>query len=309
MNIIKLKDVIMPAEMVQAELFNKYLKGKYAYWIQMRYIVPFEFMRHGEYVDCESDISKLANIPCVDFYENGIINYVDGSETDRVNSIMEYRLKNKYAPDEHITIDELKNFRTWLATGLLAFDLDKFGNPSHTQFSETEEHILDYYSHNMYNSTIKILSEFGGSNVSYNELTKSTCGCASTNISSLYNSELHVCDPISIYRGNIKNKMVELFSNIEFWCRFSPEFILEFKKYIDNIIRCNFPLYVDTFVEKIADCGCTTDSNKQEKLVEILSRLSTSLDYIYRNDINGHKNYIYDALHDWSSQLYENMQW
>ena len=32
MNIIKLKDVIMPNDIPQAEYFNKYLKGKYAYW-------------------------------------------------------------------------------------------------------------------------------------------------------------------------------------------------------------------------------------------------------------------------------------
>ena len=59
MNIIKLKDVIMPDSMPQAEYFNKYLKGRYAYWVQMRYIVSFDHMRHEGYVACEEDITKL----------------------------------------------------------------------------------------------------------------------------------------------------------------------------------------------------------------------------------------------------------
>lgn len=309
MNIIKLKDVIAPDSISWAELFNMHLKGKYAYWIQMRYIVPFNFMKHGDYVACEEDELKLKNFPHIDIYDDGVIRYVDKLETDRINSIMEYKLKNKYTPDDNITVDELKNFRTWLATELLAFDLDKYGNPSHLQFAESEEHVLGYYANNMYDSTIKILTEFGRENVSFTPITTSTCGCQNADISSLYGSELHTCDPISIYRSNIKSKMVEMFSSVDFWNRFAPEFILEIKKYVDNIIRCNLPLYADTLTENFVDCGCADKNDKQENLIKILSRLSESLGYIYRNEITGHKNYIYDALYDWSTQLYENMKW
>ena len=31
--------------------------------------------------------------------------------------------------------------------------------------------------------------------------------------------------------------------------------------------------------------------------------------YIIKNDIDGHKNYIADALNDWASILYEYMEW
>jgi hypothetical protein len=43
--------------------------------------------------------------------------------------------------------------------------------------------------------------------------------------------------------------------------------------------------------------------------MEILKRLSVSLGYIRDGQINSHKNYINDALYDWSSILYEKMKW
>ena len=319
MNIIKLKDVIMPDSMPQAELFNKYLKGKYAYWIQMRYIVPFDFMRHEGYVACEEDLTKLLQkpdgtypkpygAPALDVYDERIVCYVDQLETDRINNIMEYRLKNRYTPDSDITIEELKKFRTWLATELMSFDLNKYGVMNHVLFTEIEGYILGYYANRMFDDTIKILSEFGGSMVSYNDITKG-CSCqSSSDLSGLYNSNVSVCDPISIYRGNIKAKMVEMFSNINFWTKFAPEFILEFKKYIDNIIRLNLPLYKSNISDHLQDCGCVS-TDPQEELISILNRLSNSLGYIYAKDLTGHKNYISDALKDWSSKLYEIMEW
>ena len=59
MNIIKLQDKIMPEGCVKSSFFNKYLKGKYAYWVRMRYIVPFDTMGYDAYVACEEDINKL----------------------------------------------------------------------------------------------------------------------------------------------------------------------------------------------------------------------------------------------------------
>lgn len=320
MNIIKLKDVIMPGETEQVSFFNKHLKGKYAYWVQMRYIVSFDHMRHEGYIACEEDITKLLpdsngvypqpyGAPSFDVYDESIIPYIDQRETDRINSIMEYRLKNKYTPDDDITIDELKKFRTWLATELLAFDLNPFESPSYILFDESQTHVLSYYSNNMYDNTIKILSEFGNETVEYIEPGVTPCSCKGSNLSSLYNTDLHICDPISIYRSNIKSKMIDMFSDINFWTRFAPEFILEIKKYIDNIIRVNLPLYLDTLNDKFVDCGCKENNDKQKWAIEILNRLSTSLEYIYKGEIIGHKNYISDSLRDWSNYLYEIMYW
>lgn len=330
MNIIKLKDIKMPDSDPKSAFFNKYLKGKYAYWVQMRYIVPFGLevvddhligMKHEGYVACENDITKLLQredgtwpkpygSENIDLWESKeYMRYVDEVETDKINSTVEYRLKNKYSPDENITVDELKQFRTWLAKELLLMDQSEGGEQKYIHFTSTETHVLEYYAKNMYDDTIKILGEFGGQQVSFNELSQSSCGCGSSNLSSLYGSELVVCDPISIYRKNIYNKMVEMFSGSEFWERWSKEFILEIKKYVDNIINMNLPMHNSNLGEVFNDCGCIPTDNHQESFIGILKRLSTSLDYIYNDKTSGHRNYIATALKDWASQLYESMQW
>lgn len=315
MNIIKLKDEIMPNDLPQAELFNKHLKGKYAYWIQMRYVVSFDHMKHEGYVACEEDITKLLQkkdgsypkpygAPSIEVYD--IIQYVDLIETDKINSTVEYRMKNTYSPDDDITVNELKLFRTWLASELLKMDQTEMGLQKNLYFTDFETHILQYYANNMFDNTIKILNEFGPQvTLSSN---KSSCGCYSSNLSSLYNTELTACDPILIYRRNIYNKMVDMFSVIDFWTQWDPEFINEFKKYIDNIIKCNFVLTPTEWQSKFVDCGCQ-DKSEQEKYIEILNRLSIALGYIKDKQIQGHKNYITDALSDWAQLLYEKMQW
>ena len=319
MNVIKLKDIIMPNEYPYAEYFNKYLKGKYAYWVQMRYIVSFEHMRHEGYVACEEDITKLLQneqgvypkpygAPSLDIYKDNVIQYVDTYETDKVNSVMEYRLKNKFSPDSDITTDELKRFRTWLAESLLLMDKNDKGEQRKMYFSEEEIHVLDYYANDMYNSTIKILDTFGGYEVKLNDITKSTCGCGNADLSSLYNTSLNVCSPIDVYRKGVFNKMVLMFSDINFWTKWSDAFMMDFKKYIDNIIKADFVLTKSSWLSEFNDCGCV-NKDEQEKLMEILKRLSISLGYIIDNQVNGHKNYINDALYDWSNLLYENMKW
>ena len=318
MNIIKLKDKIMPADMPQAELFNKHLKGKYAYWIQMQYIVSFDHMRHEGYVACEKDINKLLQkedgtyprpygAPSIEIYD--IMDYVDSIETDRINNTIEYRLKNSYSPDDDITIDELKLFRTWLSKELLKMDQTELGEPGKVFFTDIESHVLQYYADDMYDNTVKILTDFGHSNASLSILnTTSSCGCHGANLSSLYNTELNVCNPIDIYRKNVYTKMVEMFSVESFWSRWSPEFINEFKKYVDNIIKCNLPLSQSQWTTEFDDCNCQNKSS-QDSNIEILKKLSVALGYIKEGKYIGHKNYINDALYDWASQLYEKMRW
>ena len=305
----------MPETEKYSEFFNKHLKGKYAYWVQMRYIVSFDHMRHGDYVACEEDITKLlvdSNScypkPYIDVYDPIILKYIDTIETDRINSIRDLRMKNKYVTDEDITLDEIKLFRTWLATEILAMDQSDKGNQRKIYLDDIETHVLEYYANNMYDSTIKVLSEFGSTKVSILESKLSDCGCVrGTDLSSIYDTSLNVCDPISIYRKNIYNKMVQMFSSIDFWLQWSHEFIGEIKKYVDNIINVNLPLSPSKLEDEFIDCAC--QSNTNDKYTDILKRLSLSLEYIKNNDIQGHKNYISDALKDWSTILYENMQW
>ena len=305
--------------MPHAEYFNKYLKGKYAYWVQMRYIVSFDHMEREGYVACEEDINKLLQkgdgtypepygAPCLDVYDTSILPYVDSCETDKINSIMRYRLKNTYSPDDNITIDELKMFRTWLAKELLKMDQTELGEQKNTFFSNTETHVLHYYASDMFDETVKILTTFGTTQLTLDKLDASNCNCHSTNLSSLYNSELNVCNPLSVYKMNVYKMMVKMFSNADFWARWSPEFLNEFKKYIDNIIKCNFILSQTKWQEEFIDCGCQNKS-EQDKYIDILKRLSISIGYIRDGQVVGHKNYINDSLYEWSSLLYEKMQW
>lgn len=325
MNIIKLKDVIAPESLPWAEYFNTHLKGKYAYWVQMRYIVSFDHMRHEGYVACEEDITKLLptngvypkpfGAPCLDIYDLTLQPYIDVVETDRINSIKDLRIKNEYVADADITIDELKNFRTWLATELLSMDQFEvpIGNSStpkqkYSLFNSSETHTLEYYANDMYDDTVSILTEFTKpTNDIASSIGMNACGChSSSDISSLYNTNLSSCDPVGLYKQGIYNKMVQMFSDVNFWTRFSPEFIDTFRRYVVNIIQVNLPL---SSTKQEAYLDCTRSSKDDSKSTDILKRLAQSLEYIKNQTVNGHKNYIADALRDWSMYLYESMKW
>lgn len=329
MNVIKLKDIVMPGESFDAYIFNKYLKGKYAYWVQMRYIVPMGLqmddvfgipvgMKHEGYVACEEDITKLLQhsdasfpkpygSPCLDVYN--YFSYVDSKETDRINSIKEYKMQNNYTTDPDITIDEVKKFRTWLANILLYMDqYERDGAQKYDLLNESDTHVLSYYKNNMYDNTVKILSEFGKTQTQLISVDKA-CGCCGNNdLSSLYNTDLNICDTLAVYRKNIYMKMVEMFSNIDFWKKWSKTFIGEFKKYVYNIIKLDLPLTSTDYVVKFVECGCVDDDD-QKAMKDILENLYKSLHYIETDDVVGHKNFIRDSLYNWSSMLYEKMQW
>lgn len=317
MNIIKLKDIIKEND----AYFNEHLKGKYAFWVHMRYIVSFDHMDASQYIMCEEDINKLLypnkndcpyfEAPYIDVYECDILPYIDTVATDEANNMYQFILKNNYSPDADITLDELKKFRTWLATQLLKFDQNNEGVQQYKIFDDDTTHMLQYYANNMYNEVISILTSFGQYNVNYIQTNPHQCGCVNIgNLSSLYNNSLTVCDPISIYRENVYNKMVQVFSNVDFWAQWPVEFLGEFKLYIDNIIKTNLKLYKSKYTSNFVDCGCLTNDNESQEVNQaILKRLSESLSYIINDDINGHKNYIASAFMDWSKYLYELMEW
>lgn len=314
MNIIKLKDQIRPGD----DLFNTYLKGKFAYWIQMRYIVPFDFINQGQYVEMESDITKLTGwrergLKCPDPYywdlQSGNIEaWVDADGTEDANSLNKFLVHNKFTTDSDLTIDEIKKFRTWLAATLLSFDVRNDGAPKNYLYNEDLTEVLDYYAHGMYNACVKSLNKLGTS-IAVNRLTMQDCGCASgANLAGLYNESLTNCDPLYTYRKYIYEQMVAAFSNIEFWVQFPEIFIKEFKSYIDNIIQLNLPLKGSSWISSFVDCTCHLNSD-QMVYIETLRRLSQALEYIRLDDVTGHLNFISKALRDWATDLYEAMEW
>ncbi len=318
MNIIKLKDEIKPGD----DFFNNHLKGRYAFWVQMRYIVSFDHMTYMGYVACESDISNLLitedgtypepfGCPYIDTsmgVDCDIYPYIDETETDRINSIQEFIAKNKYVTDSDITVDELKKFRTWLATQLLSFDQNSGDMQLINMFDEHTTNMLTYYKNGMIDSVIDTLIDMS----KYDSISKSPqstccdCGCHESIPS--FEENPNTCNPVSVYKRYMYNKMVLTFSEVDFWTKFPTEFILEFKKYIDNIIRLDF--VINKKQMSALECGCSQSVIKTQSLYKsILTRLSESLSYIANSESDSHKLFIRDALYEWASELYEYMEW
>lgn len=312
MNIIKLKDIIMPDKHSIAEVFNKILRGQYAYWVQMRYIVPFPVMSHAQYVDCEQNESKIKNFPHIDMYSseccmiNFVETYVDSEETDKINSISKYILHNEHTPDEGITVSELKLFRRWLASTILSLNSSMDDLDQSLKLNDIQTHVLSYYANDMYNDVVKYLSVLGVDiNMANNE---TSCGCCSNESLNIMTNPISLCNSLSTYQSNIHKEMVKMFSDINFWMKWSPEFLSLFKKYIDNILKVGLKVSNNT-ISLITLKDCTCNKEEIDNSTNILNRLSIALGYMVNGEQNSHKNYIYDALYEWSSGLYEYMQW
>lgn len=317
MNIVKLKDILMPETSVMAEFFNKNLKGKYAYWVQMRYIFPLDTLDYKTYITYEQydHVHFLGPdiLPHIDLYSEDCCMmdfarlYIDINATEEANNVYEYTTANDYVADYDIDINMLRTFRSWLATELLRFNTGLDGGYV-GKYTDNQVHMLEYYKNGMYNEVVKQLSIFGGSSLAQSEI-KSSCGCCNSNISSLYNlSSVDLCNALDIYRRNIHTLMVQTFEDVEFWKQFSSDFIKVIKKYIDNIRKTKLMVSNSTSMIPYNECACNYE-DKSTVNEDILRRLSYSLDYIIKKDFAGHVNYIHDALHDWANYLYEYMSW
>lgn len=305
MNIIKFKDQVHPSD----DLFNTYLKGKYAYWIQMRYVVPFELIDQSRYIELEQCSCKIKDITevCWDLFNGDLELYVDSEGTDSANNIMPFERANAFTSSPGLTVDQIKRFRSWLAKSLLEFDCNFDGEQKHQLFTESFTMILRYYANGMYNEVVRALLEINPE-YSLTNPQMSSCGC-SQNLN-IYNLNLNsMCDPLSMYREHVYKEMVNMFGNAYFWADFSDTFLRLFKIYIDNIIQMNLPLTTTTYSSNFVDCPCTGQNEQQDTLMDILKRLSQSLEYMYTGETKGHINYISKSFHDWASMLYEIMEW
>lgn len=226
---------------------------------------------------------------------------IDIEETDRVNDVKEYKIHNDYIPDDDITIDELKCFRTWVAQSMLDVRDD---------WSDDERHMLQYYAGGMSDEVVKWLTQFASVRVSVIPAEGKTCGCSGTgNLSSLYGDALSVCDSLSIYRDNIKKAMITLFSKIETWEKMPAGFLTTMIKYLQGIIKANLPLTTLTLSD-LWGCECVRDPlTGQTSAQALLGQLISALTWIRDGKISGHKNNITTTLTHWSTELYERMEW
>ena len=316
MNIVKFKDTVAPTDMglSDAAWFNENLRGRYAYWILCQYVVPLESIEVDTAIECEIDgVSVLdrAEVKYLDIFDQEYAwvrepEYWDNKETDAVNSVEKYLRLNAYTPDDDITLDELKNFRNWLAGEML-----KYG-----EWEPDTVHMLEYYANGMNDEIVKWLSYFGIQKPTVSSsFTSTNCGCSGTsNLSSLYSTDLTLtCDSLAVYKNNIKSKMIEVFSDIETWKGLRGSGLLEdIVKYLDNIVTVNLPLVSTGSTVDVFSCKCLGDTNyAQKSMQDILGSLAASFQYIIDGDdvIKTNKNKIATSLSDWATNLYENMEW
>jgi hypothetical protein len=317
MNIIKLKDLLMPENSNMAEFFNKNLKGKYAYWVQMRYIFPLESLDYKTYIQYEQyDRIKMLGddvLPHIDLYSEECCmhdfaqEYVDQDVTELINSTTNYTNANAYIADFDIDITKLRRFRSWLAEEILKLSTNMETGEYMSNLTDNQIHVLEYYKNNMYNDVIKHLNEFGYDNAFISNQQNTTCGCCN-NSSNLYALSDHlVCNALDIYVKNLHNLMVITFEDVNFWLQFTKEFILLFKKYIDNIIKTGLIINRDEKSSLYTECIC--HSGKNDASNEILRNLSEALEYMINDEVSNHSNFIHDALYNWAEYLYDKMSW
>lgn len=293
MNVIKFKDAFGPDNK-----FNDLFRGKYAYWIVMKYAVPFDCISEAEYVAFERNPKLLIdNKSCIPFIDTdrGCINIlIDIEETDLINSIKTFKAKNDFVPAD-ISLPELKKFRTWLAKRLLDFN----------NFGEDQTAVLNYYAGGMFDGVVKVLSKIDKSMNIPVTGSQSSCSACST-LSNPY-GELTVCDPLDTYRTYMYAEMVKMFSEIDFWKNQYSNLLQEILIYIKGIIKSGLGI-ASIQSSNFKDCACTgQDANSD--YFDILKRLAQSLEYIIDGDIVGHKLYIAKAFNEWATTCYEQMEW
>ncbi len=233
-----------------------------------------------------------------------ILAYIDISETDKINDVSELKIINSFVPDDDITMDELRRFRTWIAENLLNIKSD---------ITDEQKHILEYYTNGMIDDVMKWLNVFGEDVPEYSTgVSGSTCGCGSgTNLSSLYRTTTSVCDSVSIYKNNIKTGMIHMFSEIDFWKTSGDLFLKEIVKYLKGILKANLPLTNTSPNDNLVySCDCLHSSDESQKTAQaLLNDLIDAFEYIIDNNITGNKLFISNTFTKWADGLYESMQW
>lgn len=316
MNIIKLKDIVMPSECRFSPLFNERLKGKYAYWIKMRYIFPIDSLDYKTYIKYEQldNVYMLGAdiLPHIDLYSeecsmyNFAQEYIDHDATELANAIADFRTANDYVADADIDINKLRRFRTWLADELLKFNTNVEGEYLNG-LNNNQIHMLEYYKNGMYNDVCKQLSVFGKEKA-FTAHASTGCNCCANSVS-LYklSGDYSGCDALTIYVKNVHDLMVQTFEDVAFWQQYHKDFLAVFKKYIDNIIKTGLLINDGASSAIYVKCNCNT--SKVNVTNEILRNLSEALQYIIDDEVKGHINFIHDSLYNWAEQLYDHMSW
>lgn len=258
------------------------------------------------------DHPNLWCLPMVNFQP-----FVDTEITSQIAESLrtKYNNLNNVVNPEDIDVNAVKVFRKWLAESLL-------GNLESLEGFEDKDrmsHMLNYYANNLYDSTVRSLSEMGvymnekplvmsSNGKPLNITLQSGCGC-NGGVSAFDQVGVSMtCDPVQMYRNAMYNYMVAIFSSIKYW-EAQPEICIEMKRYIDAILKLGLVLR-SSIIDPYADCTCGSvdgDINKNHRVM--LQNLSTALEYIIQGKTDGNRNFISQAFTQWATYLYEYMYW
>ena len=339
MNIVKIKDILLDNESSlkeeQMALFNESFRGKYVNAINWTYCIPIEELSATETVDVSQSLTKIVDDrPVVLSNENpleghkwlllnDIISYIDEIATEEANKTTKYEAFNANLHTDKLTWEDVRYFRTWLAT--LLYDsqiIDDY---------KTNE-MLKYYKNEMVDETVKHLKEFTDVLAS-TLVTTSSCGCGSSISASVQNQSTtgvtilqgastscgcggmtlpvaisDLCDPLEKYRSAMRAFMISIFSDMDFWLKYDKAFLLEIKKYIDAIIDFNPAFNLNNGIDILRNCVCE-DQTLQGTAIQILRNVSLAFQYMGTDDLTDHKNFIITSLNTWATTLYEKMIW
>lgn len=250
------------------------------------------------YFDFE-DVSKLVT---TDSLMSGMLQYPMIKSGEQYNRIVD-------STGEDLT--PVRQFRTYIAKYLHELNIttwkDVPAGMEDLAIAQKYLMVLEYYMNHMYDETVKKLSLI---NADYQipSVVTPGCGCGNNNLSGLALESGSVCNALAIYRKYIYQQMVTMFSSIDFWQRVPGPTIELFLIWLQKIIDLNIPLGQAQYVSTLVDCSCVGNT-LQDSNVAILNRLKKAWTYIKDGEIDSHKNFIFKALNDWATNLYEVMEW
>lgn len=330
MNIVKFKDVMIEGEdlerLEKAELFNELYRGKYCYCVNWKWCILMEDIDNTEFIRYSVTDAVPADIDFLDL--ELYTDYVDREATEKVNRMDAYILSNNYIPSD-FTLDQIKKFRTFVASALLA-NSQLWDDEYDATITDKITHMLLYYKNGMWDTVIKMLASFSdytsGISLSgtYTDCgcggttaagtikdsagiykTQTGCGCSSANAALLLTN---TCDCTELYRTSIRNFMIDVFSDWKFWDRVSEIVVPDMIAMLKAILEAGLPLSFTTTDVVYGDCSCM-NNNTDETGKIIVANLIKALEYIRDEAVVAHKNFIKNSLYAWASKLYERMEW
>ena len=276
--IIKFKDRIHPSD----EAFNLLLKGRYAYWVRLQYVIPLSDLSLDQYVkaeregiDLKNGCSEYANV----WNSDELTDYIDYPETEKINATRVYEKYNEkqgnMAP--HLSQERIKN------AYLFFLDLIYQGLKDSSRDGKVDslvERSINFFKNKGKDEVLSILYQIQllpDLPSSPNQISSSSCGCNQIPDLTIPGSFKTYNLP-GVYAEGLKNILLSTIQNPDFWIMsLEEQDILEAKEYVDSILRLDLDFPGTNFKKDARD-------------------FSLTLEYISEQNLVGHKNFIRDSI-------------